>query len=264
MKFHEYGEKNAHVIVMLPGSFCPASALEYLCKDLEEMFHVIITEYNGHYEGGGSFTTRRNEAGQIREYLKKKGIDSVCMVYGQSMGSEVGMELASQLIKSGVKVGCCFFDGAPMITLSKPYKLFMYYKFRTMIRMMNDKSIDDVIQWKFLNKFTNGDTESVRPMIESLIKIAPVISDESIRNETECCYTFDFPNMTEEMQRNIYFLYGKDEKACKTCYSLVKRAYPRARFKVLDGYGHLTYSLKCQSEYIKMLKKICKAHTTDK
>lgn len=146
MKFYEYGEKNAHVIVMLPGSFCPASALEYLYKDLEDMFHVIIPDYNGHYEGGGSFTTRRNEAGQIRKYLKKKGIDSVCMVYGQSMGSEIGMELASQLIKSGVKVGCCFFDGAPMITLSKPYKLFMYYKFRTMIRMMNDKSIDEVIQ----------------------------------------------------------------------------------------------------------------------
>jgi pimeloyl-ACP methyl ester carboxylesterase len=257
MKFYEYGEKKAPLIVMLPGSFCPASALEYLYKDLAEEFYVVTFDYNGHYEGGGTFTTRQNEASEIRKYLMKKGIDSVRMVYGQSMGSEVGMELASQLIESGIKVGCCFFDGAPMITLSKPYKMFMYFKFRTMIRMMKDKSIDDVIQWKFLNKFTNGDTESVRPMLESLIKIAPVISDESIRNETECCYTFDFPEMTDEMQRNIYFMYAKDEKACKTCYRLVKKAYPQANIKVLDGYGHLTYSVKCQPEYVKLLKKIC-------
>ena len=260
MKFYEYGEDNKQVIVMLPGSFCPAAALEYLYKELAEEYHVITLDYNGHYEGGGTFTTRQNEAGEIRRYLKAKNIDSVCMVYGQSMGSEVGMELASQLIGSGVKVGCCFFDGAPMIVLSKPYKMFMYYKFRTFIRMMKDKNIDDVVQWKFLNKFTNGDTESVRPMLESLIKIAPVISDQSIRNETECCYTFDFPVMTEEMQRNIYFLYAKDEKACKICYRPVKKAYPKARFKVLDGYGHLTYSVKCQPEYIELLKKICR-HT---
>lgn len=263
MKFYEYGEKNEQVIVMVPGSFCPAAALEYLYKDLAEEFHVITLDYNGHYEGGGTFTTRQKEAGEIRKYLKKKGIASVCMVYGQSMGSEVGMELASQLIKSDVKVGCCFFDGAPMITLAKPYKVFMYFKFRTMIRMMKDKTIDEVIQWKFLNKFTNGDTESLRPLIESLIQIAPVITDKSIRNETECCYTFDYPEMTEAMQRNIYFMYAKNEKACKTCYKLVKKAYPRARFKVLDGYGHMTYSVKCQPEYIRMLKKIGKAHSID-
>ena len=258
MIFYEYGEKNEQVIIMLPGSFCPADALEYLYKDLADEFHVITIDYNGHYEGGGTFTTRQKEAGEIRDYLKGKGIDSVRMVYGQSMGSEVGMELASLMIKSGMKVDRCFFDGAPMIVLSKPYKMFMYYKFRTMIHMMKDKKIDDVIRWKFLKKFTNGDTESVRPMLESLIEIAPVISDESIRNETECCYTFDYPEMTEEMQRSIYFLYAKDEKACKTCYRPVKKAYPLANFKVLDGYGHLTYSVKCQPEYINLLKKICK------
>ena len=138
MIFYEYGEKNEQVIIMLPGSFCPADALEYLYKDLVDEFHVITIDYNGHYEGGGTFTTRQNEAGEIRDYLKGKGIDSVRMVYGQSMGSEVGMELASLMIKSGMKVDRCFFDGAPMIVLSKPYKMFMYYKFRTMIHMMKD------------------------------------------------------------------------------------------------------------------------------
>ena len=65
MKFYEYGEKNEQVIVMLPGSFCPADALEYLSKDLVDEFHVITIDYNGHYEGGGTFTTRQNEAGEI-------------------------------------------------------------------------------------------------------------------------------------------------------------------------------------------------------
>ena len=41
-------------------------------------------------------------------------------------------------------------------------KFYEYGEKNAHVIVMNDKSIDDVIQWKFLNKFTNGDTESAR------------------------------------------------------------------------------------------------------
>ncbi len=254
MKFHKYGKPNRPVIIMLTGSFCPAAALEYLYGPLSKDYYVVVPEYNGHYEGSPAFTTRKNEAATIVEFIKKHNISSVAMVYGQSMGSEVGLELLRQLTKFGVNVKHAMFDGAPCIRLSKPYKSFMYFKFKTMINMMRDKSVDDVINWKFLNKFTNGDTESLRPMIESLKVISPYLTKKTIRNETECCYTFDFPEFSEEMQKRIHFLYGSGEKAYKTCHKLVEKEYPHAKMTVFDNYAHMTYSAKHTEEYLDMMR----------
>ncbi len=51
------------------------------------------------------------------------------MIYGQSMGSEIGIELMKQLSLQGIIVEKAVFDGAPCITLSKAYKTFMFFKF---------------------------------------------------------------------------------------------------------------------------------------
>ena len=51
------------------------------------------------------------------------------MVYGQSMGGEVAIELMKQMQENNIAIGYGVFDGAPCIKLSKAYKKFMYYKF---------------------------------------------------------------------------------------------------------------------------------------
>lgn len=255
MKVNTYGNRENKKIIMLSGSFCNGKSMEYLYSELKKDYYIIVPEYNGHYENS-TFTTRQNEAKEIVDYVKENKLDFIDMIYGQSMGAEIGIELLYQLIKSNINVGKCFYDGAPCIKLSYLYKKFMYFKFKTLVGMLKGKDIEEVIKWKFLNSFSNGDTESLRPMLEPIIEIAPLISNESIKNENECCYTFDFPNISEENQKNMYFFYDRDEKAYKTCIKGVQKAYPQANYEIVDGYGHLTYSVKQKDEYIKKLKKI--------
>lgn len=259
MKFYEYGRPDNPIIIMLTGSFCPAIALDYLYEPLSKEYFTILCDYNGHHEGSEDFTTRQNEAALIAKHIKAKGVSTVAMIYGQSMGSEIGLELLRQLTESGVDIKHALFDGAPCIRLSKPYKWFMYFKFKTMINMMRNKSAEEVIKWKFLKQFTNGDTEALRPMIESLVAVAPYLTKKSIRNETECCYTFDFPQFSEKMQKRIHFLYGSGEKAYKTCHKLIEKEYPHAGMTVFDGYGHMTYSAKHTAEYIELIKSEMKS-----
>ena len=45
----------------------------------------------------------------------------VCLLYGQSIGAEVGIELYRQLLDNGVTVDHCLFDGAPCISLREPF-----------------------------------------------------------------------------------------------------------------------------------------------
>ena len=256
MKFYTYGNNSNPLIVMLPGSFCPAKVLRYLYSRLQSDFYVCVVEYNGHY-AGSTFTSRQGEAREVVQYLLKENLTEINMIYGQSMGAEIGIELMHQLLQKGIHVGRAFFDGAPCIRFSKPYKAFMNMKFRKLIHMIRDKSADDVLQWKFLKAFTNGDTEILRPLIEDLIDVAPYLTDESIKAETECCYTFDFPSFCNEDQKKLFFFYAKEEKAYKICYKGLVQAYPNAVFKVVSGYGHMTYSVRHIDEYVQMLRDVC-------
>ena len=113
-----------------------------------------------------------------------------------------------------------------------------------MINMMRDKSADEVIKWKFLNRFTNGDTEALRPMIESLVEVAPYLTKESIKNETECCYTFDFPQFSGEMQK----------KHIRPVINLLRSIILMQKMTVLDGYAHMTYSARHTQEYLELIK----------
>jgi pimeloyl-ACP methyl ester carboxylesterase len=257
MKFDTFGSMDKPVVIMLSGSFCPGECMEYLYDIWKNEFYIIVPEYNGHFQGS-TFSTRQNEAREIAEYVKEHGITRIKMVYGQSMGAEVAIELIHQLLEAEISVDKGFFDGAPCIKLSKAYKTFMYFKFRTLIRMLRDKNIDDVMNMNLVKQLTNGDTQSLRAMMAPTMAVAPYLTDETIRNETECCYTFDFPAFDENFQKNLFFFYAKEEKAYRTCIKGVKKAYPYANYKVVSGYGHLTYSVRETEKYTEMIKKICR------
>lgn len=255
MQFGTIGEKENPVVVMLTGSFCPGECLEYLSSRMKEFF-IVIPTYNGHYPGSKDFTTRENEAAEIKNYLCALGIGEIHMIYGQSMGSEVGMELYRQLLKEKIKVNHLVWDGAPMIKLSRPYKAFMRFKFGMMIKMFHDKSLDEAMNMKFLKQFAGNKINSLKPMIESLVSIAPFITKKTLRNEVECCYTFDFPALDVAMQKRTWFFYGEDEKAYQLCYQLVKKAYPHANYRIEKGHGHITYSCDHPDAYVAWLKRI--------
>jgi hypothetical protein len=44
MKFHTFGEKENHVMVMLPGSLCPSRSMSYLYDIWKEDFYIIATD----------------------------------------------------------------------------------------------------------------------------------------------------------------------------------------------------------------------------
>lgn len=256
MKFYEFGNRRDPLIVMLPGSFCPAEALEYLYSRLEKDYYIIVPDYTGHYKDSKPFSTRQKEAAMIVNYLQDNGFGSVAMVYGQSMGAEIGMELISQLLKAKIAVESAFFDGGPFMKLSGIFKAFMNFKFKGMIKKMQTSNVDEISHSKYANQFAKGDTKAM-PMLESMVNTAPVISEQTIKNETECCYTFNFPYLSEEMQENIFFVYSKDEKAFKSSFKLLIDAYPVANYKTMMGYGHLGYSMRKTDEYVRVLDAIC-------
>ena len=256
MKFQLVGDKEKPFMIMLTGSFCQSACLKYIYEKLEKDFYILLPEYNGHY-ANSTFTTRKNEAAEVAAYLQEHDITKVRMLYGQSMGAEVGIELLCQLKEKQITVDHCFFDGAPCTRLSGLFKKVMYLKFKSMLGMIKKKGTDGVLNL-LLKKSSQVDTEGLRPILEAMEKAAAILTKQSIKNETECCYTFDFPAFDEETQKRMHFFYSKEEKAYRLCADGVKKAYPLADYTVVEGYGHLTYSMKNTDDYVQRLKTICK------
>lgn len=240
MKFEIIGNLNNPLIMMLTGSFYPSSGLKYLYEKLKDDYCLILPEYNGHYENS-TFTTRQNEAKELIEYIQKQNVHTIKMIYGQSMGAEIAIELFKQLEKTNISVEYCFLDGTPCIKLPYLYKKFMYFKFNQILKMMKKKDVDQILNMKLIKKIARGNIENLRPTIEPMAVTAQFLSKESVKNETECCYTFDFPLFDKETQNKMYFFYGKEEKAYKTCYRGVKKAYPQSNSIFKEGDGHLMY-----------------------
>lgn len=258
MIIHSFGSPDHSVVILLAGSFCPAESLAPVYTELARDFYVIAPTYNGCHENSPAFTSRQGEAAEICTWLKKNGISSVAMVYGQSMGCEVGIELISQLLKSDITVGHGFFDGAPCACLPKPVRRIMLAIFRHFLGAMRGKTLDETMDIGLIKMMSNKDPEALKPMIAPIITILPWISDETVKNQVDCCYTFDYPRFPESMERRFHFFYGKSEKAYRLSYRSVKKAYPAADYILRAGYGHCTYLTKEPAAYFSLLRGILK------
>ncbi|MCR4669201.1 MAG: alpha/beta hydrolase, partial [Clostridia bacterium] len=147
MRIHAFGEESAPVIVMLPGSFCNADTMENIITRLESEFRILAVDYNGQYEGCEKpFSSRSGEAEEIIRCLCGHGISSVALVYGQSMGGEMGMELLSQMKRKGIAAGAAFFDGGPFLSFPKAVSRLLGNKFKTIVGNLRGKTLEEALK----------------------------------------------------------------------------------------------------------------------
>ena len=250
MRIHTYGAAGAPVIIMLPGSFCNADTMANLTDRLKGTFRVLAVDYSGQYEGSERpFTSRRGETEALVRYLRAQSIGSVALVYGQSMGGEMGMELLAQLKRCGISAGAAFFDGGPFLRLPRAVSGLLGSKFKTVVGNLRGKTLEEALRDPTIVKFSGGKPERYSHLLGPICRNAVYISDETLEREADACVTFDFPPMDRAFQKNLIFFYSKEESAWRFCRGKLQRAYPDAVYKLVSGYGHVGYPGEHPAEY---------------
>ena len=250
MRIHAFKEKEAPVIIMLPGSFCNADTMADIINRLKTHFHILAVDYNGQYEGSEkSITTRASEAGEIVHYLQERAISSVALVYGQSMGCEIGMELLAQLKTAGITVGSAFFDGGPFLRFPKVFSKLLGNKFKTIIGHLRGKTLEEALQEPTIVKFSGGKPERYSGLLGPICQNAACMSDETLKREADACVTFDYPAMDEDFQKRLCFFYSGEESAWRFCHRKLLKTYPHAQYILVSGYGHIGYPGEHPEEY---------------
>ncbi len=102
---------------------------------------------------------------------------------------------------------------------------------------------------------TIGDKSPFKWYIKDLSSAAPYMTDESICNESDACYTFDFPDMPEEEQKKYYFTWSDNEPAFKSKKKLLKH-YPHAVYRTVGSLGHAGFMSREQEKYAELIVKL--------
>ena len=259
MKIHAYGAEHAPVIIMLPGSFCNADTMTNIIEKLEGEFRVLAVDYSGQYAGSEKpFNSRSTEAQEILRYLQQQAVSSVALVYGQSMGGEMGMELLSQLKKNGIPAAAAFFDGGPFLRFPKVVSKLLGNKFKTIIGNLRGKTLEEALREPTIVKFSGGKPERYSGMLAPICRNAAYMSDETLEREADACVTFDYPPMDKAFQERLFFFYSKEESAWRFCRRKLKRAYPFAHYMLVSGYGHVGYPAEHLEEYCSWLSALAR------
>ena len=259
MKIHTCGNENDPVVIMLPGSFCNADTMANIMARLENEFRIVAVDYNGQYAGSEKpFTSRSGEAEEIVRYLQEHAISSVALVYGQSMGGEMGMELLSQLKKNGIAAGAAFFDGGPFLCFPKFVSKVLGNKFKSIVGNLRGRTLEEALREPTIVRFSGGKPERYSNMLGPICQNAAYMSDETLEREADACVTFDYPAMDREFQERLHFFYSKEESAWRFCRKKLKKAYPFAQYKLVSGYGHVGYPGEHLEEYCGWLSKLAR------
>jgi len=258
MLFETVGDCSHPVIVMINGSFTTGEGFaNFARKYLADDFYVIAPTYDGHYEGSPAFDSREGQAAKILAYLKEEGIREVAVLQGLSMGSEVALDLLDQISRDGsVSVRRCFFDGGPYFRFPGWFRRIMYLKFRGFLNAGKKKGVEAMMDSRMVRWMMGDMTDCQESMMDVFGHIpVDVITDETIRNETEACYTFDFPTLSEELQKRCVFSWSSDEPAGKSSKK-IKARYPHAVYRSPGALGHSGFMIRKPQKYAALLRRL--------
>ncbi|MBQ4312398.1 MAG: alpha/beta hydrolase [Oscillospiraceae bacterium] len=260
MIFDTAGKSTSPAIVMLNGSFTDGKSLLPIAEKLADEYYIIIPTYDGHHENGGIFTTREEQVRKIAEHLKEENITRLALIQGISMGAEIALDLAAYLYEEDeIEVNRCFFDGGPFFSFPLPVRLIMQKKFMSFVDGCRYGTEEEIIarfkENSFVKWAAKGDITPFREMILGMASVAKYMSDTSVCNESDACYTFDFPYVPYTEQKKYYFSWSSDEPA-RESKSAILDNYPDAKFINAGKLGHGGFITKKPDKYAEVMRKL--------
>jgi len=261
MKFNTVGVKENPVIIMCNGSFTTGESLISFAEKLSDSYYVILPTYDGHTDDGTVFTTRIEQVRKIFQYLQSEGIQEVELVQGLSMGAEVALDLAAMMYSSGnITLKHGMFDGGPFFHFNPLMRKIMQKKFLNLLNglkgLNEEEAFEKVTKNPMIKWMMKGqDLSAYKGMIGGMSWISPCLTDESIRNESDACYTFDFPEVDEEEQKKYLFMWSDNEPAHSSEKS-IRKHYPHAQYRSNGNLGHGGFFIKQPEEYEKLIREV--------
>ena len=234
MKIYEFGKQNDKTMLMFQCAAEPGWVFIKTAEAVSEDFHVFLFISDGHDETGTDFISVEKNAEEAVSYLRGRGIESLDLLYGASMGgSTVAHWLACQMMP----VKKAVIDGGitpypKWICRLIAIKDFLYIRLGySSVRIM--KMAMPPERW---TPEGENPEEHYRKIYEFGKKH---FSNKTAYNVFWSANNYSMPDPVPEIDTETEYWYGEEEKSArKNNLAYLQKAFPRIVPVEYKGLAH--------------------------
>ena len=250
MLVHEFVDGNKPAMVLIHGLLTPWQIWTPHIDAFRERYNIYVIALNAHTEEAASeFISVLAEAEEIIGYFKAKGMDTLDVLCGLSLGGKIGHEIW----KSGrLRIRNLILDGAPLAACPKFAVTVMIKNYKDIIHMSKQRNP------KVMRGFRNFLPEKYW---DSYLKIADLFSDRSIENIVNSVFAGGELKGADDESR-ILFLHGTKANEILSVRSakLMKKHHPMTRVVCFHADAHCHKVIFQPEKWIEVVKDFVADH----
>ncbi|MDR1795609.1 MAG: alpha/beta hydrolase [Erysipelotrichaceae bacterium] len=254
MNFHEYGQQNKKIVVILHGSCMAYDMYEESIEILKHSFHVIIPALPGYdLDTSEDFTSVEEVVLKLTDWLLSHSFNSIACLYGLSMGGSMVLRI---LAESRLKVETAVVDGG--IT---PYD---YPRILTRLIALRDYLTVQLGRFnKRLLEFAFPVEKYSQQGLDYMFQVMQHMSSRTIWRSFDSCNNYSMPQPIPAVSAKCEYWYGeKEKKARKLDIAYVKKNFPNFVFREIPDMEHAEYGLMHPQSFADDLTKLIKQSQT--
>ncbi len=230
MIFHELGNNEQPLIVLIHGCFQPWQSLIPIAKCFENDYRVLIPALNGHTaETKTHFLSIEKEAEEIEEYILNTYGGKTFALCGFSMGGAIAYTI---LKNNRLRIKNVILDGAPLVASGSLLSKIMennYVRIAKKSKARDKKTLENFSKNFLPEKY-----------LEDYLAFIDNTNEQSARNMLKSVSEGRFSEDLLLKKTKLLYLYGtkSNEYLSKKSAKLITTHYPEAFVVSFKGDGH--------------------------
>ncbi len=243
MKFQTLGDKSNPAILFFHAMGVTGDSSRPVAEKLADKYFCIMPTSTV-YCPNQKYLSKKDEVGQVEEFLTGQGVCQIKLLVASSIGADLAMAF---LVKSNIKVEHVFFDGGQFAQIKKGTRKimapFLYLAIKSLYWSKG----------KTLKKILWCDDESIKPYF---VEAGKHLKYGNLRRQLmDSLEDKPFPELPNELQKNIFWEFGSAEEHFKYRDSVMK-AYKEGNFPVFEGYNHMQFQIRDPDGFAKMIENL--------
>ncbi|MEG0249800.1 MAG: alpha/beta hydrolase [Peptostreptococcus sp.] len=238
MKVETFGNPEKPVALLVHSIFYPGvTSYKSILPILIEKYYVVVPNLNGLTYPHTDFTSTREQADEIIEWLKENNIKHIHFLLGSSYGSSVAFEI---LKEQWLEIDNAALD-SPALKNSKLHGLLFYHEMRKMVKKIKREGLEalkESVKYRYL---TNKDEEYC-------MKVYQCMDEKTLRDLSFSCYEYILPSQLYRKGTEVRFLFGENDKAQVNLPEV--RNLKSGEIKIVDGMDHLQFMFEKPVEFL--------------
>ena len=236
MKVYEFGEENEKTMLLFECATEPGWVFFSTAKAVAQDFHVFLFISDGHDEQGTDFISVEKNAEEAVAYLREKGLSSLDLLYGASMGGGTVMHwVAYQLFpvkKAIVDAGITPYSYPKWICRLIAVKDYLMIKIGfSSVGIM--KKVMPPERWTPKGEDPDEHYQKIYEFGKNHF------SDKTIYNVFWSANNYTMPDPVPPVDVKMEYWYGEEEKkARKDNLAYAMRAFPQIKPREYKGLAH--------------------------